>query len=101
RRRRPSSPPFPYTTLFRSSVAHSLDGLLSSTPLRDTGEHVPTLLRTGLRPTVFLTTRFPLSPTGRPVFLAGSYHDVPLPWLRLRDRKSTRLNCSHVNISYA
>src|SRR3712207_8585543 len=76
-RRPPRSTLFPYTTLFRSAVLRRL-------PLRhdrDQGPH-PGGVLPSLRPGV---------------------HPVRLhrPRRLQRDRKSTRLNSSHANISYA
>src|SRR3712207_7802498 len=77
-RRPPRSTLFPYTTLFRSTAA---------TP----------------RPA---PTRVSLRQRERDAFLAHPVADPPpqlaghVPLLR-RDRKSTRLNSSHSNISYA
>src|SRR3712207_6941087 len=81
-RRPPRSTLFPYTTLFRS---HALDEDLLQ--LRVGGDH----------------------PTLGALVLAGQHHDgVALLDLhrrrlgrRVLDRKSTRLNSSHANISYA
>src|SRR5258707_8781417 len=73
-RRPPRSTLFPYTTLFRSLAAHH--GLDPATP--EPGE-------------LILTT----VPNGR---LVGS---VLASSASLVDRKSTRLNSSHANISYA
>src|SRR3989442_9675507 len=85
-RRPPRSTLFPYTTLFRS-----LD-LLN----RDLGPRVGIALRTGLdRERVVHTVDE----------LVGSHLRDALPHRSanelLRDRKSTRLNSSHVRISYA
>src|SRR3712207_8476996 len=79
-RRPPRSPLFPYTTLFRSGVT-----------------------RTAL--VVFLVTYF-----GRMFFVTASYHRYfahrsfrlgRVAQFVFADRKSTRLNSSHANISYA
>src|SRR3712207_7725078 len=83
-RRPPRSTLFPYTTLFRSAPAapaRAARRLLS--PLRD-----PRDLRLPVPPDV---------PGGGPRVRGGL-----APGLRThRDRKSTRLNSSHANISYA
>src|SRR5437868_12987416 len=85
--RRPPPPTlFPYTTLFRSSGARAF------------GEHV--LARQGGRPAtvnVFMShvhwDHIMGFPFFGPAYVAGT---------RIRiDRKSTRLNSSHVSISYA
>src|SRR3712207_7975224 len=73
-RRPPRSTLFPYTTLFRS--------VLAAPPLEADGHaHGPALQAHGILPPGVVGT-------GRPV-VAGE------------DRKSTRLNSSHANISYA
>src|SRR3712207_7311341 len=81
-RRPPRSTLFPYTTLFRSGV-----------------EHVGVLLklgRAGRRPRLLLRARD--EDVARPVVPGG---DAVAPPELARDRKSTRLNSSHANISYA
>src|SRR3712207_7072455 len=86
-RRPPRSTLFPYTTLFRSYtlVRHSLAGL-----------------RVLVAMTLLLGVAYPLLVTG--------VAHVAFPWKAdgslvtatgARDRKSTRLNSSHANISYA
>src|SRR3712207_7565142 len=76
-RRPPRSTPFPYTTLFRSS------------------------------PAVALLSVLPLSGDWRDVLDPSSFYVISLTAaagyfiLYLLDRKSTRLNSSHANISYA
>src|SRR5699024_12797301 len=72
----PISPLFPYTTLFRSDRPHGCHGVLLLFPVR------PDALGRGIR-----------DPDGDPLFRGGE--EVP------GDRKSTRLNYSHVSISYA
>src|SRR3712207_7424011 len=85
-RRPPRSTLFPYTTLFRS-----LGQLLQ-----------PGALRRADRPAVGAGGRRALPP-GRVRDLGHVPPDVPLRVARERgrDRKSTRLNSSHANISYA
>src|SRR5258707_7075104 len=73
-RRPPRSTLFPYTTLFRSNVAHT-DEILGRTIPNDTG-------------------------------ISALYSRADVEKLRpvaveVKDRKSTRLNSSHANISYA
>src|SRR5258705_9654641 len=73
-RRPPRSTLFPYTTLFRSFAADSLDGAVARLRKQCT--------------------------------LAGSYLDAMVDRYQelvvlLADRKSTRLNSSHLGISYA
>src|SRR5207244_12012596 len=80
RRPPPPSPPFPYTTLFRSLSMDDLDLL---------GEHLHTNARLGERESVCLVlARHPAA--------ADPELDA-----RHTDRKSTRLNSSHQIISYA
>src|SRR3712207_7831425 len=82
-RRPPRSTLFPYTTLFRSGPG-LLTGLADVSPLRAGGEEPLDLgLLVGVR-------------RGRDVEVDAVLHD-----LLVGDRKSTRLNSSHANISYA
>src|SRR3712207_8530150 len=84
-RRPPRSTLFPYTTLFRSIPAeHAIRGLEGVTLLVDNGE------RTG----AILTDVFGFTETARDGSLVRYKTDA-------LDRKSTRLNSSHANISYA
>src|SRR3712207_8610209 len=83
-RRPPRSTLFPYTTLFRSRK----DGTIPY--LRPDGKTQVTIEYDGLRPVRLDTV------------VVSSQHaaDISLESL-LTDRKSTRLNSSHANISYA
>src|SRR3712207_7741824 len=85
-RRPPRSTLFPYTTLFRSICEPRAE----PSAVEDSG---PT--GAALRPA---PAHLPILPRGQaarmPVF-------PPLLGRRARDRKSTRLNSSHANISYA
>src|SRR3712207_8943374 len=89
-RRPPRSTLFPYTTLFRSP--HQLGGTL--VPLQP-----PQL------PQPIATAPRPAAEGAAPVILLlyapgqGGWHTGF--WSMGRDRKSTRLNSSHANISYA
>src|SRR3712207_8296409 len=76
-RRPPRSTLFPYTTLFRSNQAHKFS------------------LMTGGQLKIPVTYLLPSSGS-RPGW-AGQHSDHPYSL----DRKSTRLNSSHANISYA
>src|SRR5690349_22784839 len=85
-RRPPRSTLFPYTTLFRSLGASG--ARLVNVPLRpENGFHpdLDALARAITRKTRVLWINSPHNPTGAV----------------LTDRKSTRLNSSHVEISYA
>src|SRR3989442_5549044 len=89
-RRPPRSTLFPYTTLFRSLVERGqvrLDEPVSTYIAELKGP-----------PTAGITIRQLLKHT------SGFRADIPDPELKAirdRDRKSTRLNSSHVRISYA
>src|SRR3712207_7447999 len=76
-RRPPRSTLFPYTTLFRSEGVQSFSRAFLAAGARST---VTTLWRVADEPTAD--------------FMEVFYH-------HLQDRKSTRLNSSHANISYA
>src|SRR5690606_40768213 len=85
-RRRPSSPLFPYTTLFRSvgsfaAIALSIDSICPGVCLRK------------IRITFSLRRTLGSSADGTSATGAGGGTS--------EDRKSTRLNSSHVKISYA
>src|SRR3712207_8557728 len=79
-RRPPRSTLFPYTTLFRSAVAAATP----DAPQR----HVSYVFRVDDERLVIEIAGAPLQP-------------LPSEELDLGDRKSTRLNSSHANISYA
>src|SRR3712207_8205873 len=83
-RRPPRSTLFPYTTLFRS-VVHQL-GDRRRADRADVGGLVAEAVEHGLEPVV-----------GGPV----PAHPDRQPAAARPDRKSTRLNSSHANISYA
>src|SRR5699024_12551325 len=87
----PPTPLFPYTTLFRSRESKTHDCIrqhrhADSTP-----------------PTAHIEQTSPLEDPGRPVRSAppSSRRHRHLRGLPPEDRKSTRLNSSHVSISYA
>src|SRR3712207_8083089 len=85
-RRPPRSTLFPYTTLFRSRIPTSplMAGCMAGP--RGAGRHpAPAAIPVG----------------GDPVRQAGDRGDASSPGALLVDRKSTRLNSSHANISYA
>src|SRR5207253_7577793 len=91
----PTSTPFPYTTLFRSRVSH---GCLLQNP--DATRRCADAFKIR-RTTTLISVRL------RGHHLSGwshaaAYGELERRWLLLeRDRKSTRLNSSHVAISYA
>src|SRR3712207_8774894 len=82
-RRPPRSTLFPYTTLFRSRSA-TQDGVVAAAAAA------------GRRP--LLDGRLPRRGTAD---TRGGNLPAPGPDRRAEDRKSTRLNSSHANISYA
>src|SRR5207249_11034005 len=91
--RAPTSPLFPYTTLFRSYPKRFLHYLTADELLGD-------IMRTTLRADQTLVAYPPLrgyldAPSGVPTVIR-----IGPDWYAL-DRKSTRLNSSHVSISYA
>src|SRR3712207_7832065 len=83
-RRPPRSTLFPYTTLFRSRSF-----VIEAPPRRETGA-------AARRTITVLPLRARVKPQGR-----GQRGVIPSSALYSGDRKSTRLNSSHANISYA
>src|SRR3712207_8199957 len=84
-RRPPRSTLFPYTTLFRSTFRLNVDELAAA------GLHQRSEISN--RKSEFLT---------HPVFNTHHSETELLRYIfKLQDRKSTRLNSSHANISYA
>src|SRR2546427_6821177 len=86
-RRPPRSTLFPYTTLFRSISARARSADL--TICRPPGSNIGTFSASVARPSMRTSSRTRSKP---PAMASG--------WLS-RDRKSTRLNSSHSQISYA
>src|SRR2546430_17696776 len=99
-RRPPRSTLFPYTTLFRSPWAHmrplfQLYRLTRQGGFAIVNMHSPVAAAVG-RLAVWLAQV--------PVIIYtvhGFYFHDNMPWWKRRDRKSTRLNSSHSQISYA
>src|SRR3712207_8084960 len=98
-RRPPRSTLFPYTTLFRSDVEDALEGLPDASDGHfdlDVGVHASAgifragLLLRNLRQPEFGTPGADKIVLGRQARIGAAL-----------DRKSTRLNSSHANISYA
>src|SRR5690606_40921451 len=99
--RHPSPTLFPYTTLFRSSTEHTPRGRTSRGKSAQAGER-----RAGRIPAVTGGTgraRFLwCEKNGQKIFVIfARLARQRLTSLHPRDRKSTRLNSSHVKISYA
>src|SRR5207249_7951376 len=92
----PTPTPFPYTTLFRSPAPRSRGAQAivgSQNPRRDPRDRLP-----GRDPEPFRRARLHgVRHSGR----EGDAGRLAQPLLPARDRKSTRLNSSHVSISYA
>src|SRR3989442_7745592 len=92
-RRPPRSTLFPYTTLFRSQAELGNEGpmsfLLATPPRAPAADRRLALREAGIR-------------TRPMIDAAGDLHEGPPPGLAASiDRKSTRMNSSHVRISYA
>src|SRR5207253_4661320 len=99
--RTPTSTLFPYTTLFRSPFASASQRLRPHSPLwfpcQPPARHPPAALLSTTRSSTAITDRTTsLSCPGTEPTLALSQMRRPHG-----DRKSTRLNSSHVAISYA
>src|SRR5207249_10962209 len=92
-RRHPLSTLFPYTTLFRSRIDHMLSGTRANIAVKVFGDDLLTLRRLGER------VRDVTSRVSGVVDLSRAPRDAA--GSTDRDRKSTRLNSSHVSISYA
>src|SRR3712207_9258022 len=99
-RRPPRSTLFPYTTLFRSSE----DPVLARIPVSEM-KRVPVTLRvtpSAARTTCDLRLLYNLPGGERPAEGGIAAPPVDLTaHMTVADRKSTRLNSSHANISYA
>src|SRR3712207_8441845 len=93
-RRPPRSTLFPYTTLFRST---DLDFLAQALVLARGADH-PSLVGLTTRPALAEAGRLGLLPERDARTLAEAHAFFTGVF---QDRKSTRLNSSHANISYA
>src|SRR5207302_2530623 len=92
-RRPPRSPLFPYTTLFRSIDVSDVQPPREE--LRERVQGGARRSRVVVRPEDRNTARPGVETLG------VCANDVPTPGRAVLDRKSTRLNSSHVKISYA
>src|SRR3712207_8389565 len=98
-RRPPRSTLFPYTTLFRSSVQHYIDMISKKTA---TLFEVSCALGALSSPNHTASDIRNLSSFGRNIGIAFQLVDDLIGVIGdPKDRKSTRLNSSHANISYA
>src|SRR3712207_8065944 len=98
-RRPPRSPLFPYTTLFRSLRVGMEDvlTLARGVPVEHNAELVDRAVALGR-----LAQREPMTPdVARALLGVRSPEGVGAGLAGRGDRKSTRLNSSHANISYA
>src|SRR3712207_7053687 len=84
-RRPPRSTLFPYTTLFRSQVTKQLHKLVNVLKIRD------------LEPDETIARELAVFK----IAADGAARQEILQFVQILDRKSTRLNSSHANISYA
>src|SRR2546430_5736677 len=92
-RRPPRSTLFPYTTLFRSIAAGLTEVLLVGSVRRN--------WQTGEVELAWTTGQVRRNWQTGEVELAWKTNDARQNWVVLKDRKSTRLNSSHSQISYA
>src|SRR5699024_12263647 len=99
RRPRPTSPPFPYTTLFRSEPAVPLTLDVVSNILKEDSLSLQTDATCQHSRTTMPT---PLQKRTNYLLQLSRYKlRILIGILTGQDRKSTRLNSSHVSISYA
>src|SRR5699024_12032632 len=91
---------FPYTTLFRSFGSWLLVAPIALAILRRPSVGVLAEMLAAIIEVVFLG-----NPVGPLLVLSAALQgigsELPFALTRYRDRKSTRLNSSHVSISYA
>src|SRR5690606_40905099 len=94
----PTPPLFPYTTLFRSDLRRVARAALTSGVAALSGF----TLRPGTPLSPMLAVSAPTAPEALEITGAPALVDTKLDGVRIQvDRKSTRLNSSHVKISYA
>src|SRR3712207_9189100 len=99
-RRPPRSTLFPYTTLFRSVANHRIGDAAHQRPPQ--GPKAPASQHDESRAELISQSHdLRIRPTKPHVYLRYLAAALPYPLHLLLDRKSTRLNSSHANISYA
>src|SRR5262245_62491693 len=94
-RRPPRSTPFPYTTLFRSSKKVGVALVTSGPGVTNAVTGIATAYMDSI-PLVVITGQVPTHAIGLDAFQECDTVGITRP-----DRKSTRLNSSHLGISYA
>src|SRR3712207_9426860 len=99
-RRPPRSTLFPYTTLFRSVPVAHVEAGLRSFDMR-MPEEVNRRVTDVLCDLLFVTSPEAIAHLANEGVSAERIHFVGNPMIDTLDRKSTRLNSSHANISYA
>src|SRR3712207_8421647 len=98
-RRPPRSTLFPYTTLFRSRVVAGLAGREDHRQRQTRGVHDQ--MELGRQPSAGSSEALPVDGEGFDPVRAAPFFRAPAACWCAQDRKSTRLNSSHANISYA
>src|SRR3712207_8993921 len=98
-RRPPRSTLFPYTTLFRSDERRRIAGSLHDGIVQDLS--AASLIISGAADAGRVSDESPLRAAGRAVRESVTALRSLLIEIYPPDRKSTRLNSSHANISYA
>src|SRR3712207_9591699 len=99
-RRPPRSTLFPYTTLFRSTINNTLPAQIERlliAPIGRIGDHLPE--KSVERASTALVERITVAARERLPHAIAEFDIGGI--VREKDRKSTRLNSSHANISYA
>src|SRR5699024_12402359 len=97
-RRPPTSTSFPYTTLFRSELEGALVRVIAYAAIQ--GKEIDTeLAASALHNIINKGEAKPLTPD-EVIEYVSRYYQITPEDIR-GDRKSTRLNSSHVSISYA
>src|SRR5690606_40055103 len=97
-RRPPSSPPFPYTTLFRSSESGAAAAETSANAAGPTVAGASRALNLITRAVPSTGEQLPVVGLGGANTFSETAGEEDFETI---DRKSTRLNSSHVKISYA
>src|SRR5204863_6478013 len=94
----PRSTLFPYTTLFRSSLLEHTEAYRRDLRRVEYGDERDPKMREYLEGIAPVNNWQKIK---KPIFAVVGKNDPRVPYSESRDRKSTRLNSSHVEISYA